>query len=243
MRLVPVIQGLIRRRLLVNFRVDPEVMKRHLPEPFRPKIHGGSAIAGICLIRLEAIRPRFVPLPLGISSENAAHRVAVRWSDSSGASVEGVYIPRRDSDSLFNRLAGGHLFPGEHHAARFQVRDAGENIELVMQSTDGSARVEIRARTTPALPASSRFASLAEASAFFEGGSLGYSATSSGKRLDGLVLHIRSWRIEPLEVESVFSSYFADTRAFPPGSVEFDCALMMRNVAHEWSSAPDLSIG
>ena len=157
---VPVIQGLIRRRLLINFRVDPQVMQRHLPEPFRPKIHEGSAIAGICLIRLEAVRPRFLPVPLGISSENAAHRVAVRWSDSSGTGMEGVYIPRRDSDSLFNRIAGGRLFPGEHHAARFQVRDEGENIELAMQSTDGSARIEIRARATPALPASSRFASL-----------------------------------------------------------------------------------
>jgi Uncharacterized conserved protein (COG2071) len=239
----PVIQGLIRRRLLINFRVDPQVMQRHLPEPFRPKIHEGSAIAGICLIRLETIRPRFLPVPLGISSENAAHRVAVRWSDSSGAGMEGVYIPRRDSDSLFNRLAGGRLFPGEHHTARFQVRDAGENIDLAMQSTDGSSTVEVRARRAPALPASSRFASLAEASDFFEGGSLGYSATSSGKRLDGLALHIRSWQIEPLEVESLFSSYFADRRAFPPGSVEFDCALMMRNVAHEWRPAPDLSLG
>jgi len=33
---LPVIHGLIRRRLLVNFRVDAEVMSRFLPSPFRP---------------------------------------------------------------------------------------------------------------------------------------------------------------------------------------------------------------
>ena len=241
--MLPAIQGLIGRRLLVNYRVDPEVMRRLLPEPFRAKLHAGSAFAGICLIRLEAIRPRLLPLPIGISSENAAHRVAVRWSDPSGADHEGVYIPRRDSNSLINRLAGGRLFPGEHRPARFEVRDDGDTIDFAMQSADGKARVEIRARTAASLPRSSHFGTLAEASAFFEGGSLGYSATSGGKRLDGLNLHVRNWQVAPLEVESVFSSYFADEKAFPAGSVEFDCALLMRNIAHEWSAAPELYSG
>ena len=76
---LPVIHGLIRRRLLVNFRVDSEVMRRFLPAAFRPKLHRGHAIAGICLIRLEQIRPGWLPRFCGISSENAAHRIAVLW--------------------------------------------------------------------------------------------------------------------------------------------------------------------
>jgi hypothetical protein len=42
------------------------------------------------------------------------------------------------------------------------------------------------------------------------------------------------WKITPLAVERVYSSYFADESRFPPGSVEFDCALLMRNIPHEW---------
>ena len=63
---VPNVHGVIRRRLLVNFRVESAVMQRHLPSPFRPKLHDGHAVAGICLIRLEDIRPkRFPKSPLG----------------------------------------------------------------------------------------------------------------------------------------------------------------------------------
>jgi len=54
---LPVLNGLIRRRLLVNFRVDAEVMGCFPPAPFRPKRQQGYAIAGICLIRLEQVRP------------------------------------------------------------------------------------------------------------------------------------------------------------------------------------------
>jgi predicted MPP superfamily phosphohydrolase len=36
----------------------------------------------------------------------------VTWNDETGA-LEGVYIPRRDTGSLVNHLAGGRVFPGE----------------------------------------------------------------------------------------------------------------------------------
>ena len=104
---LPVINGLIRRRLLVNYRVAPKVIQPLLPEKFRPKVHEGFAIAGICLIRLEQIRVKGLPAFTGISSENAAHRIAVTWEDEGGKTQEGVYIPRRDTDSMLNQLAGG----------------------------------------------------------------------------------------------------------------------------------------
>lgn len=81
---IPVIRGVIDRRILVNYRVDPDVMARVLPPPFRPQVVGGFAIGGICLIRLKHVRPRFSPLPWGLCSENAAHRIAVQW-DVDGA--------------------------------------------------------------------------------------------------------------------------------------------------------------
>ena len=76
----PAMRGIIDRRILANFRVDPDVLAKVLPCPFRPKLVNGKGIAGICLIRLKQIRPRFVPAFMGISSENAAHRIAVEWA-------------------------------------------------------------------------------------------------------------------------------------------------------------------
>jgi hypothetical protein len=77
---------------------------------------------------------------------------------------------------------------------------------------------------------------------FFEGGSLGYSVTSDPNRLDGIILETKEWRVEALDVEEVYSSYFADESQFPKGSVEFDNALIMRNIAHEWHNASDLYV-
>ncbi len=215
-------------------------MGAQLPAPFHPKLLEGRAVAGICLIRLEQVRPTFSPFGWGLSSENAAHRVAVCWTDDGGTPREGVYIPRRDSNSYFNHLVGGRLFPGEHHRAVFRVRDSGQDIDFEMRSLDGEVAVELQGRGAVGLPVTSRFSSLQEASEFFRKGSLGYSETVKGDRLEGLSLFTKSWSVEPLTVTKVHSSYFADAARFPAGSVEFDCALLMRNIEHEWVGAASL---
>ena len=238
---LPAIRGVIRRRILVNYRIDPRVMQAQLPARFAPKLHDNCAIAGICLIRLEAIRPRLLPAFLGLSSENAAHRVAVTWETDVGTK-EGVFIPRRDTGSVVNHLAGGRLFPGEHHRAAFTVREGKDTVDLRVQSHDGVVSLRVRGRMGGTLPRTSRFPTLAAASGFFEPGSLGYSVTGQPGRLDGIELRTRGWRVEPLQIEELYSSYFSDRARFPEGSVEFDCALIMRNLSHEWHSADDLYV-
>jgi hypothetical protein len=237
---IPTLHGVIDRRILCNYRVNPDVLQALLPPPFHPKLVRGVGIAGICLIRLRGVRPAFVPSWLGISSENAAHRVAVEWRDETGRLREGVYIPRRDTSSRLNALAGGRLFPGIHHHARFTVHETADRFEIALRSDDDGTQLKVRAVLAGELPKSSVFGSLQAASAFFEGGSLGYSATPDPRRFQGLELRCLQWQVEPLAVEEVHSSYFQNTAVFPKGSVEFDCALLMRGIRHAWHAREEL---
>lgn len=219
--------------MLVNFRCRPDILVRILPAPFRPKLINGWGMAGICLIRLGGVRPAFLPAIAGLKSENAAHRIAVEW-DEGGATREGVYIPRRDTNAWFNQIAGGRLFPGIHHGAEFRVRETNYRFELDMRSNDGITFVRVNAHLTNQFPTDSIFRSLEEASDFFRAGALGWSARSREKEFDGLELHCPEWRMEPLAVDLVASSFFENSDLFPSGSVKFDSAFLMRNVAHQW---------
>lgn len=236
---IPVIRGVIDRRILVNYRVEPSVLAAWLPAPFQPKLVAGCAMAGVCLIRLKHIRPRRFPKGLGIGSENAAHRVAVEW-DKDGAIREGVFVARRDTSSRLNALAGGRLFPGEHHHARFDVREQDGHYSVSLDSDDHHTRVAVEGHVAKELPRGSAFGSLDEASAFFERGSLGYSVTSRPGVYDGLELRTFGWSVEPLAVDRVESSFFEDRAIFPPDAVAFDCALLMRNLEHEWRGRAEI---
>jgi hypothetical protein len=228
--------------MLVNFRADPEIVRLLLPAPFKPKRHAGYALVGICLIRLEAIRPTGWPAWCGLSSENAAHRIAVEWEEG-GERREGVFVPRRHTGSRLNQLAGGRLFPGEQLAANFHVDDAAGSIRLRMQAKDGRTSVEVVGQETDALPSGSCFASVEDSSAFFAAGSVGYSANQGGARADGLELVTDRWTVRPLRVEAVTSSFFDDRSIFPAGSIQFDHALIMRDIAHRWMALPDIALG
>ncbi len=227
---IPQIKGIIDRRILVNFTVDPAVAKKIIPFPFKPKIYKGKAIAGICLIRLKHIRPKGFPGFLGISSENGAHRIAVEWNERN-VFKEGVFIPRRDSSSLLNSLAGGRIFPGRHYHAKFDVKEKDDHYHIAFTSSDGTT-ISIDADITENFNLNSVFSNLNEASEFFKKGAIGYS--QKGSIYEGLELRTNSWKVEPLSVESVKSSFFENGDIFPAGSVQFDNAILMRQIKHEW---------
>ncbi len=233
------LDGVIERRLLINFRVRPDALARFLPPPFAPQLVNGWGMAGICLIRLGQVRPRGLPPMCGFSSENAAHRVAVTWLEND-RQRRGVYIPRRDTSSAMNLALGGRSFPGVHHRALFSVTDSRDHLTIVMRSLDLVARVEVEGHPIARLSPGSVFASLAEASDFFRGGSVGFSATDRCDCHESVRLITERWSVEPLAVEHVESSFFGDRGLFAAGTVEFDSALIMRNVPCCWRAEPPL---
>ncbi|MFK5921852.1 MAG: DUF2071 domain-containing protein [Verrucomicrobiota bacterium] len=241
---VPKITGIIRRRILLNYRVEAEVGEALLPGNFRPKLVNGYAVAGVCLIRLEQIRPTGMPKLLGISSENSAHRIAVEWQDGS-ENKEGVFVPRRDTDSQLNALAGGRIFPGVHHLSDFEVSDRDGEISMQVIAKDyQEALVKLKASETDSekMPENSIFTSLQEVSDFFEAGCVGYSSRPDTCKLDGLLLKTLQWQVSLLIIHSLSSSYFDDHSIFPPGSIEFDHALLMRDIPHEWHAEPEMMV-
>jgi hypothetical protein len=232
---IPTIQGIIDRRMLVNFTIDADVAAKVIPAPFKPKIVNGKAIGGICLIRLKQVRPKGLPAFIGFGSENGAHRFAVEWMEN-GELKEGVYVPRRDTSSMFNTIAGGRVFPGKHYSAKFDVKEDGVNYHVAFESSDGTT-ISVDAKLADDLGPDSIFKTLDTASSFFKAGATGFSP--NGDKYEGLYLNTYNWQVKPLEVTKVNSSYFENEQVFPKGSVQFDNALLMTNVDHEWSSVAD----
>jgi hypothetical protein len=231
----------IERRLLINYRVDLDVLERFLPTPFRPRVVAGAGVAGICLIRLGGLRPAGLPAAMGMRTENAAHRVAVEWDGPDGP-CRGVYIPRRDTSSRLTVMLGDRLFPGVHHLAEFHVLEGRDHYEVAFTSQDRSAHAAVTVSEAPGLPSGSVFSSLAEASDFFEGAPLGYSMSHQTGHHAGLELRCASWLVEPLRVHRAESSFFAREELFPAGTATLDLALLMRDIHATWHERDSLTV-
>lgn len=231
----------IERRLLVNYRIDPEVVERQLPDPFRPQLISGWAVGGVCFIRLAGLRPKHFPSALGFTTENVAHRFAVEWDDDTGTQV-GVYIPRRGTNSRITALAGDRIFPGSHRLARFEVAELGSELRLGVQSHDGLVNLSVAAHENAGIEGE-LFGSLEQAIEFFRRGSLGYSPSGPSDALTGVRLQSQNWEALPVAIDSMTSSVFDNPEAFPTGSCAFDFGLVMRNLEAHWISEGALRAG
>jgi hypothetical protein len=233
------IKATIDRRILVNYRVDPDALSLILPKSFRPALVGGFGVAGICLIRLGGIRPAGLPAALGITSENAAHRVAVEWDTDDGP-VTGVYIPRRDTSSHLGALLGGRVFPGWQHRARFRVEEGDGCYRVNVSSYDGDVQIEVAAHRAATTMPDSVLGSLDLASKFFRCAPVGYAATPKAGVFDGVALATEGWAIEPLHLDEVRSSFFDDPHRFAAGTATPDSAFLMAGLDTSWRPQPGL---
>jgi Uncharacterized conserved protein (COG2071) len=231
--MLPVLKGLIARRVLLNFRADPRIVQKLLPRSFVVQAHRGYAVVGVCLIRLEQLRPKGLPAQVGLASENMAHRVAVLYP-ANGAMQPGVFIWRRATDQKLVQLFGGRLFPGVHDAAQFFAQEDERGISMDVTTDDGRPQVSFAASVSQTWQSTSVFKTLDEASEFFRQGDCGFSRSRKGNSVEGMQLRTLQWSLTALTVHRGMSSFYSDTSRFPQGSVEFDCGLIMRAVPHEW---------
>jgi len=232
---LPVLTGTIDRRILINYRVKPEVVRALLPPHLEPLVVNGYASAGICLLRLKNIGMKYFPSFLKITSENAAHRFLVTFKEGDGI-MNGVYIPRRDTDSMLNVVVAGKMFSWPHHPASFQINEANGRYCVRMKSEDDHASLDVEAQIADGFPSDSMFESLAHASSCFQGCAVGVSPSIKSKTFKKIELKTNTWSVTPLQVRSLKSSYFEDKLLFPDGSIRFDHALLMERIQHEWLS-------
>jgi hypothetical protein len=211
----------IDRRLLVNWRADPAAIEPLLPAGFRIHEVAGQAVVGVCLIRLRHLRPSGMPRWLGITTESAAHRIAVLGPDHE----PGVYVLRRDTDSRLAALAGGRLFPGPHTHGRVAVEEGGDQLDLAFRAPDGAA-VTAAGHVDPAVR-SALFGSLDAARDFFAGGSTAHSPDRAGTALDAVELAADRFELEPVALHHATSTIWDPLATL-------DSAFLMRDVPATW---------
>jgi Uncharacterized conserved protein (COG2071) len=240
---LPVLEGTIARRVLLNFRADPEVVRRLVPAPLEVAVQNGAAVVGVCLIRLAQLRPRGLPGFVGIASENMAHRVAIRYPTPEGPR-DGIFIWQRHSDSALLCLAGGRLFPGVHHRARFHPVEDADGLWMEVRTEGGAVDVTFHASEAPAFAPTPAFPTFEDARAFFARGDCGFSCSLDGGRLEAMRVKTRQWAMSPLVAADVRAAFYEAPSRFPPGSIAFDGAVVMRGIPHEWhelSEVPELA--
>lgn len=202
----------IETRILLNFRVHPERIRAVLPPGYEPVLVNGAAVAGVCFIRQERIRPAGVPGFAGVSLAAAAHRVAVTKNGE-----RAVLVLRRDASGLLPKIAS--RFTGATFTEGSTLEWRG--LDAAMSAADGTS-ASIAASDVPLL--STLFETVDAAADFFRAEHVSYEI--GGKRLD--VCFPQGWTVAPIEHAAIASSLLAALGAIP------DSAYVARDLDAVW---------
>jgi hypothetical protein len=201
------VRGTIRRRLLVNAVVDPDEAARRLPPDVRPHVTEHGTVVGCCLLEIEAIRPAAMPAFVGQGLRAAAHRISVEWDEESGATVTGVYVPVRHTDSHLAVALGGRWFPGVHERARIEVSSSGLDLRWRSEPLELEG-LDVRVAISAAASATAG-AACDPVGATCLGASVGLSADRRG-RLEAARMEPAHRDARPVTIEELESD-FIDT--------------------------------
>jgi hypothetical protein len=226
-----VLEAVVARRVLVNYRVDLAIARRLVPAPLEPLEHRGSALAGISLVRLVELRPRGLGPLVGLTIENLAHRIAVTAPGGRRKPRNlGTYVFRRDTESRLVAAIGSPLFAGANRRASFEVEEDLARLRIAVTTADGGGDTRIGIEWGASFAATCAFSSLGEVQEFFGACELGYS----GGVRSPVRLRPTAWALEPVRVLETRSRFFEDAATFPEGTAELDAVVGMRSQAPEW---------
>ncbi len=232
--MIKIIEGIIDRRILVNYRIDPHYLKKILPSPFKPRLINGYGLGGICLIRFEKMRPTWLPSIVGTSSENGTHRFCVEWKKN-GKLYNGVYVKKRFTNSRLHEFGGEKIFPGRLVFSDFKASEEKGHYSISFKSKNGEYAY-VEAYETHQFPINSLFKTIEEASEDFRKDQIGYSPHKQKNQFKGVKLNTDNWEVSPLCLKNCKSSLFSNLDIFPTGSVEVDHVLLMKNIKHSWEN-------
>ena len=224
---------LFRQCVLANFAVRPDVMRRLVPLPLEPDLHGGEAWLSVVIAEMERMRPAFLPAFLGVTYHQVVYRAVVRHRGE-----RGVFFLRSDANHAGMSLAGDWLTFFRFHTSGIEARREGDLLHVDLRARPSHhADIGASVVVTPggrAMPPGSRFGALAEAQGFL----VELYAAFGVDPLTGEVSTVRiergAWDLRAVEVRKARFDFMDGSRLFPAGSARLDSVFYAESIPYHW---------
>ncbi len=223
---------LFRDCFLVNFAVDPNVMRSLLPAPLEPDLYDGSAFLSVVIVDMERMRPVFLPKFCGISYTQVLYRTFVVYQGE-----HGVHFLHTDANNPLMCLLGNAMTIFPFHLARVSEGRTGpyRRFDLTShpsQHADIHALFDLSVRSQ-VMPSTSRFPSLAQAQEFLV---QRYVAFAPEKQtMNSVRIRRGEWVISVVNDLKRVYQFMQGSTTFPAGCAEIDSLFHVADVPYVWS--------
>ena len=208
----------VRGRVVVFYRVEPDVARGLLPSELRPRITAGSAIVVLCYTHLGRLETRFLPHRLA-TSHHLAYRVSAEAAGENGPTCS-TWVAHRETSSRIGARWNEKVFRHGHGRSRFSIEDDACELTLRVESSRGD---ELFLRASACESTGTVFSQPNDVGEFFRNDGTIRPHGVFAREADVVDAH-NAFVPEPLALIELRSAFFEDPDRFPSGSVAIDGA-------------------
>jgi uncharacterized protein YqjF (DUF2071 family) len=217
--------------IVLTFAVPKEQLERYIPtcltlDTFQDK----WAFIAIAMVQTKNLRPKGFPTFLGHDFFLIGYRVFVRYTDTRGKNLRGLYILKSETDKKRMQLMG-NIFTHYNYTTT-DVNQTGSNHDKTITSVRSNFCVKLNATANEVpLPEKSPFASWKEARRY--AGPLPFTFTYNENTKEVLIIEgVRSnWTPRPIQI---LDYNFAFMRSLNLQNPRLANAFIIENIPYHW---------
>jgi hypothetical protein len=217
--------------IVLTFAVSKEQLEHHIPrcltlDTFQDK----WAFIAVAMVQTKNLRPKGFPTFLGQDFFLIGYRVFVRYTDSRGKNLRGLYILKSETDKKRMEFMG-NMFT-QYNYTTTDINQTGSIQDKTITSVRSNFFVKLNATADEVpLPEKSPFASWKEARRF--AGPLPFTFTYNTSKKEVLIIEgVRSnWNPKPIQV---LNYDFAFLRSLNLQHTRLANAFIIENIPYHW---------
>ena len=225
------VEAFFKSSLVLTFAVPKEELTRFIPECLKLDTFSDKwAFVAVAMVQTTGLRPKGFPVFLGNDFYLIGYRIFVRYTNTAGKSLRGLYILKSETDKKKMEYLG-NIFT--HYAyTTTDIAQTNTGNKTIIQSDKSGLSIEIESGAEIyALPESSPFADWKEARKY--AGPLPHTFTYDQTKKEVLIIEgIRqNWKPAPVKVLAYDIPF---TTALGLKNEVLANAFIIRNVPYHW---------
>jgi len=225
------VEAFFRRSLVLTFAAQKEELEALIPECLSLDVYQDRwAFVAVAMVETTGLRPKGLPELFGSDFFLIGYRIFVRYANSAGRSLRGLYILKSETNSRWMEFFGNVFTHYKYTTTDIRQTQRGDELEVLSAGSDLCIAIKIGDEDTP-LPEKSPFANWKEARKF--AGPMPHTFTYNAAASRVLVIEgVREhWAPRPVGVTRCRVSFL---QTLPVKSPVLANAFVVENVSYYW---------
>ncbi len=228
------VEAFFKQSVVVTCAVEKSILEKLIPSPLTlDTFQNHWGFVAMALVETQNLRPKGFPNFLGNDFTLVGYRIFVRYTNSKGKNLRGLYILKSETDKRKMEFLGNIFTNYQYKTIDIQKTTQSDSVLFQSKSGGFQMRFETTLESDIGLPTSSPFTDWKEARRF--AGPLPFTFSVNNMRKEVVIVEGKReiWQPKPIQILKFSSDYINQVTN---SQFRLASGFVVENIPYEWKS-------